>query len=99
MIKASAKGRDLLIAHVTDRFYCSDNTCSHLGGDLSAGVLNGTIITCPMHHFRFDLKDDHIVRWTDLTGRVLTVAINQRPPHPLRTYPVCVEGDKIFAVL
>ena len=99
MVKVSAGGRELLIARVANRFYCTDNSCPHFGGDLSAGVLDGTVITCPMHHSRFDLNDGHVIRWTDLTGIFLTVAKNQRPPRPLRMYPVRIEGDKILAAL
>jgi 3-phenylpropionate/trans-cinnamate dioxygenase ferredoxin component len=99
MKKVRGGGRELLVAHIAGRFFCSDNLCPHLGGDLSAGTLNGTVITCPMHHSRFDLSDGHMIRWTDLTGITLTVAKNQRPPRPLRIYPVKVEGDKILAAL
>jgi 3-phenylpropionate/trans-cinnamate dioxygenase ferredoxin subunit len=52
-----------------------------------------------MHHSRFDLSDGHVIRWTDLTGITLTVAKKQRPPRPLKVYPVKVEGDKILAAL
>jgi len=99
MKKVIAGDREVLIAQIAGRFFCSDNLCPHLGGDLSAGILNGTIITCPMHHSRFELSNGHVVRWTDLTGITLTVATNQRPPRPLRVYPVKVEGDKILAAL
>jgi len=97
MKKVIAWDREVLVARVAGRFFCADNLCPHLGGDLSAGVLNGTIITCPMHHSRFDLSDGHVIRWTDLAGITLTIAKNQRPPRPLTLHPVRVEGDKILA--
>jgi 3-phenylpropionate/trans-cinnamate dioxygenase ferredoxin subunit len=96
MKKIRRKGRDLLLARVGDRFYCTDAYCPHLGGDLSEGVLTGTILTCPVHHSQFDIADGHVLRWTDLTGKVLVAAKNQRPPRPLVTYPVTIEDDAVF---
>ena len=96
MKKIHLEGKDLLLARVRDRYYCTDAYCPHLGGDLSKGTLAGTILTCPLHHSQFDISDGHILRWTDLTGSILTVAKNQRPPRPLRTYPVKTEGNAVF---
>jgi 3-phenylpropionate/trans-cinnamate dioxygenase ferredoxin component len=96
MKKIQAGGHELMLARIGDQFYCTDAYCPHLGGDLTKGILAGTILTCPIHHSQFDISDGHVLRWTDLTGRVLTAAINQRPPRPLITYPVKIEGDDVF---
>jgi 3-phenylpropionate/trans-cinnamate dioxygenase ferredoxin subunit len=96
MKKIHAGGLDLLLAWVGDRFYCTDAYCPHLGGDLSEGILDGTILTCPVHHSQFDISDGHVLQWTDLAGRVLVAAMNQRPPRPLVTYPVLIRGDAIY---
>ena len=37
------------------------DTCSHLGGPLSEGKLEGNIIQCPWHGSRFDVTDGHVV--------------------------------------
>jgi 3-phenylpropionate/trans-cinnamate dioxygenase ferredoxin component len=96
MKKIQAGGQELMLARIGDRFYCTDAYCPHLGGDLTNGILTGTTLTCPVHHSQFDISDGHVLRWTDLTGRVLVAAINQRPPRPLITYPVKIEGDAVF---
>jgi nitrite reductase/ring-hydroxylating ferredoxin subunit len=92
-------GHDLLLARTGERYYCTDATCPHLGGDLSKGSLAGTTLTCPLHHSRFDLADGHVVQWTDLTGIRLTVATNQRPPRPLATHRIKIEGEDILVFL
>jgi 3-phenylpropionate/trans-cinnamate dioxygenase ferredoxin subunit len=97
--KVNAGGREIVLARAGSRFFCADNLCPHLGGDLSQGILNGTVITCPMHHSQFDLADGHVIRWTDLTGIKLVLAKNVRPPRPLTLHPVKVDGDTIFAAL
>jgi 3-phenylpropionate/trans-cinnamate dioxygenase ferredoxin subunit len=96
MKKIRAGGKDLLLARVRDRYYCTDAYCPHLGGNLSEGTLTGTILTCPLHHSQFDISDGHVLRWTDLTGGILLAAKTQRPPRPLRTYPVKIEGNAVF---
>ncbi len=97
--KTKAGTRDLLLACSGNRYYCADNLCPHLSGDLSQGTLQGTVLTCPVHHSQFDLSDGHVVRWTDLTGIKLVLAKNVRHPRPLSMHPVKVEGDKILVAL
>jgi 3-phenylpropionate/trans-cinnamate dioxygenase ferredoxin subunit len=90
------EGRQILVAKVGDRYLAADNRCPHLGGNLSAGTLEGTIITCPLHHSQFDLTDGHVVRWTDWTGVMASVGKVVRSPRPIRTYAVRIEGDAIL---
>jgi 3-phenylpropionate/trans-cinnamate dioxygenase ferredoxin subunit len=99
MKKVTVMGQSLLLARDGDRYYCTDASCPHLSGDLSKGALAGRIVTCPLHHSRFDLADGHVVRWTDLTGIRLTVATNQRPPQPLVTRRLKIEGEDILVFL
>ena len=96
MKKVSVGGQELLIARVGDRFYCAQNRCPHLGGDLSRGTLEGTVITCPNHHSQFDLIDGHVVRWTSFSGFALTLAKSVKPPRSIVIHPTRIEGDKIF---
>ena len=97
--KVLVASREMVLARTGNRYFCADNLCPHLGGDLSQGTLNGNIITCPMHHSQFDIANGHVIRWTDLTGIKLVLAKNVRPPRPLTTHPVTVVGDKIFVAL
>ena len=32
-----------------------NNTCPHANGNLSAGEVHGTVVTCPSHDWQFDL--------------------------------------------
>jgi 3-phenylpropionate/trans-cinnamate dioxygenase ferredoxin subunit len=95
MKKVRIGDRDLLLARAGDRYYAAENRCPHMGGDLSQGTLEGTIVTCPSHHSQFDLTDGRVVRWTDWSGLKLSIAKAIRAPRPLSTYAVEVEGDSI----
>jgi 3-phenylpropionate/trans-cinnamate dioxygenase ferredoxin subunit len=88
--------REVLIGRVNDRFYAADNRCPHLGARLAEGKLDGTVLTCPRHASQFDLKDGHVVRWTDWTGVKLGMAKMFKSPRPLAVYDVKVEADKVL---
>lgn len=41
--------------NVDGQFYAIDNTCPHQGGPLGEGFLEGPIVTCPWHAWRFNV--------------------------------------------
>jgi 3-phenylpropionate/trans-cinnamate dioxygenase ferredoxin subunit len=67
-----------------------------MGGSLSEGKLEKTVVTCPRHHSQFDLVDGHVVRWTDWSGIKLSLAKMVKSPRPVNTYRVKVEGGKVM---
>jgi 3-phenylpropionate/trans-cinnamate dioxygenase ferredoxin component len=99
MKKANIGGHEYLIARVEDKYYAADNRCPHMGGKLSLGKLEGTIVTCPLHGSRFDLKDGHVVRWTVWIPALVALDQVRSRKRPLPTYPVEVAGDKILLSL
>lgn len=38
-----------------DQVIVTKNSCPHAGGNLAAGALAGTVVTCPWHQWPFDL--------------------------------------------
>lgn len=90
-------GHEYMLARVGDNYYCTDNHCPHMGGNLSKGELEGTIVTCPRHHSQFDLKDGHNIRWTDWTGIQLAMGKLLKSPRPIHMYEVKTEEGKILA--
>jgi 3-phenylpropionate/trans-cinnamate dioxygenase ferredoxin subunit len=93
---ASAGGREYLVARAGAEYFVTQSRCPHMGGHLEQGTLEGTILTCPRHNSKFDLKDGHVVRWTKWHGATLAVAKAVRHPRPLRSYMVKVEGDTLL---
>ncbi len=94
--KTEIGGREILLAKAGDRYFAADNRCPHMGGDLSQGTLEGTIVTCPSHHSQFDLSDGRVLRWTDWSGIKLSAAKLLKAPRPLTTYEVKTEGERIL---
>ncbi len=75
----------ITIFRVGDKFFATDDTCTHAKFSLADGYVEDEEIVCALHEARFCLR----------TGRVLS------PPAtvPLRTYPVKIEGDDILVEL
>ena len=59
-----------------------------MGGKLSEGDLNGTVVTCPRHGSRFEVTDGTVVRWLKGTGLLATIGKMIKSPRPIRTYPL-----------
>ena len=49
------KGKTLAVFNVDGRFYATDNECPHRGGPLGEGELDGPVIRCPWHAWRWDV--------------------------------------------
>ena len=93
--KVTAQGQEIMLARVGEKYYAVQNRCAHLGGDLSAGKLEGTIITCPRHGSQFDITDGHNVRWMRGAGFAAALGKIVKSPRPIRAYKVKVAGDII----
>jgi 3-phenylpropionate/trans-cinnamate dioxygenase ferredoxin subunit len=89
------EGNRILLARDGDLYFAANERCPHMGGPLSRGILEGTVVTCPRHGSRFDLSSGEVVRWTDWSGVKLALAKVVRPPRPVKTYPVRVEEGRL----
>ncbi len=96
MTAVMAEGHNILLAHVGGSFYATQEHCPHMGGNLAKGVLDGAVVTCPLHHSQFDVTTGSVVRWTDWTGALDSVSEAIRHPRPLVTYAVAVADGKVL---
>ncbi len=79
-------GRSLCVGLTEDgEWGAIDNVCTHDGGVLGEGELDGDAVECPRHGGRFDL----------FSGRVLALP----PVRPVNAYPVRVEGNDVVVEL
>ena len=96
MKTASLEGHEYLVARVGDEYLVTDSRCPHLGGHLEKGLLEGAVVTCPLHKSRFDLRDGRVLRWTDWQGTALKIATKVKSPRNLKTYAARLEGDTLL---
>ena len=96
MKAVSVNGREILLAKVGDKYYAADNHCTHMGGKLSQGKLERTVVTCPLHGSQFDLSDGRVARWLKGSGAVSSIGRVLKPPRQLTIYNVKVEDDRVM---
>lgn len=80
--RVSIAGTDVLLCNVDGTIFAVEDVCTHDGGALDQGELDGCRIMCPRHGAYFDVT----------TGAALTLPAIV----PLPTYAVRVEGENIF---
>jgi len=54
-------GDRVAVANVAGQFYAFSDECTHDGGPLSEGDLDGEIVTCPWHFSAFNVRTGEIV--------------------------------------
>lgn len=57
-----AKGKKILIANMGGKLYAVGDVCTHVGGPLHEGQLDGSTVTCPWHGSQFDVKTGKLVK-------------------------------------
>jgi nitrite reductase/ring-hydroxylating ferredoxin subunit len=79
-----AEGRALAVVNVGGAFFAIDNACGHRGGPLGEGNVEGAVLTCPWHAWRWDVR---------------TGANVNNPAVKLACYPVTVENGALLVDL
>lgn len=54
--RVRAGEEELALANVGDEFFATQGACLHLQGPLGDGELEGTMLTCPWHGWRYDVR-------------------------------------------
>jgi len=80
---------EVLVANVNGTFYAVRNICTHEGGNLSKGILQGNIVTCPKHKAQFDIT-------TGKVGSPPKMLFMHPKINDSNTYAVKVEGTDIL---
>ena len=80
----SIKGKDIALFNVDGTVYAMDDTCLHQGVSLGISKLEGNIVTCRGHGWKYDVT----------TGSTYPV-----PGVGVATYPVKVVDGKIMVAI
>jgi nitrite reductase (NADH) small subunit/3-phenylpropionate/trans-cinnamate dioxygenase ferredoxin subunit len=70
------------VFNVSGAFFAIDDACPHAGASLSHGIVEGDVVRCRIHHWRFCIRD----------GIYLD---EMKPSCNVRNYPIRVVGDQV----
>lgn len=77
-------GKGVAVFNVDGTIYAIDDACLHQGSSLAAGRLDGKIVTCRAHRWRFDVT----------TGSTMS-----SPGYGVASYPAKVVDGKILVAV
>jgi len=69
------------VFNVEGALHAIDNSCMHRGGPLNEGMIEGSIVTCPWHHWSYDVRTGKTTMSEDLS---------------VKKYPIEVRGEDLF---
>lgn len=79
--QVEANGISIALFNLDGNYYAIGNECTHKGGPLAEGFVEGESVTCPWHGGQFNVK---------------TGAVESAPPaKPVAKYNVRVQGSDI----
>lgn len=82
MKEVQLNGEAICIINIDEKYYAINNVCTHEGGPLADGKIDGYEVECPWHGSKFDVR----------TGEVT----NPPASEPETTYEVKVDGNSIL---
>ena len=82
MKEVEVNGENICVANVEGKFYAIGSICTHEGGPLADGTLEGYEVECPWHNSKFDVR----------TGEVISPPASEPEP----AHEVKVDGDNIL---
>lgn len=85
VLSLEVNDRFIVLVKLEADIYCLDDVCTHDGGPLGEGALNGHCLVCPRHGAQFDVR----------TGQPTTMPATE----PTTAHRVKIEGDSILVKL
>jgi ferredoxin-NADP reductase/nitrite reductase/ring-hydroxylating ferredoxin subunit len=82
MKEVEVNGENICVANVEGKYYAIGSICTHEGGPLADGTLEGYEVECPWHNSKFDVR----------TGEVIAPPASEPEP----AYEVKVDGNNLL---
>src|SRR5215213_5299477 len=82
MKEVEVNGENICVVNVEGKYYAIGSICTHEGGPLADGTLEGYEVECPWHNSKFDVR----------TGEVVSPPASEPEP----AYEVKVDGNSIL---
>lgn len=75
--------RDIALVRTGGEYFALSNVCRHAFAPLADGFVEGYVLMCPWHGWRYDVRD----------------GTTDHPGADVRTYPVTVRGGEVFVTV
>lgn len=82
MKEVEVNGENICVVNVEGKYYAIGSICTHEGGPLADGTLEGYEVECPWHNSKFDVR----------TGEVISPPASEPEP----AYEVKIDGNSIL---
>jgi NADPH-dependent 2,4-dienoyl-CoA reductase/sulfur reductase-like enzyme/nitrite reductase/ring-hydroxylating ferredoxin subunit len=108
MVPGVVDGDDAVLLRADGALYAVGGLCTHYHAKLCDGLLTGTVLRCPMHHSRFDVRTgealcapalDALPCWrVEQVGEQAVVRERIVVPPPTRSRPAAASPQRIMIV-
>jgi len=85
VIGIDLEGKSVALYKIDGEVFATDNICSHGNARLCDGFLEGHEIECPLHQGKFDVRN----------GKAMCAPLTE----DIKSYPVKIEGSRVFVAL
>jgi naphthalene 1,2-dioxygenase system ferredoxin subunit len=85
VIGVDISGKSIALYRVDGEVFVTDNLCTHGNARLCDGFLEGHEIECPLHQGKFDIRN----------GKAMCAPLTD----DVKTYPIKIEGDRVFVAI
>ncbi|MCE2831537.1 MAG: non-heme iron oxygenase ferredoxin subunit [Oxalobacteraceae bacterium] len=82
VVGVEINAKSIALYQVDGEIFATDNICTHGNARLCDGFLERHEIECPLHQGKFDIRN----------GKAMCAPLTE----DIRTYPVKIEGDRVF---
>jgi naphthalene 1,2-dioxygenase system ferredoxin subunit len=82
VVGVEINAKSIALYQVDGEIFATDNICTHGNARLCDGFLEGHEIECPLHQGKFDIRN----------GKAMCAPLTE----DIRSYPVKIEGDRVF---
>lgn len=87
--KVALGGKEILVTKIDGSYYAIDNKCTHMGGSLYDGKLEGANVVCPRHGSVFDARTGKVVQ----SGKLFMKKVKATD---LKSYPIKIEDTDLL---
>jgi nitrite reductase/ring-hydroxylating ferredoxin subunit len=92
----SVPHQKIVLYHLSDGFFATQASCTHILAPLSRGkLIDDGRVQCPLHRARFDVRTGEVVDWANFPPgiQVLNAIRGQKA---LRTFAVSIQNSSVY---